>query len=1036
MNILHLSDFHYCSENLVYDRVINAIIDSIIKEGVHIDAVLFTGDLVYYGNRVEDYCEAKKALFDRLVTRLGVSPTDILFCPGNHDINRDKIYPTAENSFNTLYNSNEAINRLYQSKDSSFDDSLLPSKNYLDFEASFYDKNGDKDILKPLYAIHFRSFNGVEYGFVSINTAWISALDKKGETDRGNLLYPTEALSEAISYLKKVKCTRVLLCHHPFHFLREYNATEIENLVFNNFDLLFSGHVHKAHSNSGHNGANGIYSHIAKASLSHDESSQGCSIVSLKDYEDNEVRVRELTYIPESDECHIGVPVIYTIPAGEEKIKAIKFRNLIADKCLIELDNAQKLLLLDDDGDPTDFLTLFSFPQLRTRSDDSFTGSETSDIISAETLLLSKDSYLLLGRDKCGKTTLLKWLQISFLKSYSRYQIIPFYINCKEIEPKVDADFSIENEVRNYYCVNKNKAKEICASDSFVLLVDNYSDNTATSRYLKEFIDEHADCRYVVCSEYMTSKPISSYAISSRAFKGCFFQDLNRTDIVKYVEKRISQPASRGEMNEQIVRLCKQMLLPLNYWTISLLLLIHKKSSDVSKNIYEILDVCIDELFGKKERALKGADISFEKLKRLCAYLAMKLFQDYESNVYSAKKEEILSIIASYIEDDDRLEANASDVFEFFCQSGVLKMKNQGVNDYVFRHNGFFEYFLALRMTEDRAFRDYILNDPNLYLAFKNEWDVYSAIRRSDGDFLKTIDEKTNDSVNKVLSVKEDSLDRVLVEKGSSLNALENKYRSILADDSLTESQKALLEDSMDALKQDSDVKPIADYVSEGLTPDLVERNLFILGRVFRNSDSIPKSFADVKDRAFNRVLCNYANLAFYSVDYIASQAESVLKENGVAFAESQEKEILKLMTDFSPLVSQVSLAESIGQKSMINLLKVKYQSLEPDIKNNQYLAFLIVFVLADIELERHLDYVESLMDIITIPILKTMLYFKLNYYMAFKAGGKKALQKRLKLLIRDQRHNLDQTIQDGTQQKSLQQAEKRSEIIKRKGKV
>ncbi len=1036
MNILHISDFHYCEENLISERLVRSVINAVKDEGLTIDCILFTGDLVYYGSISNDFHKAKAVLFDALADSLNLDPNNIIICPGNHDINREKVYPTAENSFKTIYNNNQAINKLYSEKNEAFQDSLLPSANYLSFEKSFYSASHN-DILKELYSIHFRTIQGIDYAFVCLNSAWISALDKKGSNDRGNLLFPTDALKEAINIIKQKKNRKILLIHHPLHFFKEYNATEIETMVFNNFDLLFSGHVHKAHSNTGHDGTNGLYAHVAKASLSHDESVQGCSIISLKDFEDNEVRVREISYVPDSNECHIGSPVIHTIPSGEDKIKAISFRNCIARRYSLELESAQKLLLLSDDGDSSEFLTLFSFPQLRTRSDDALGGQDVSDILLEDDIFTTKDNYLFLGRDKCGKTTLLRWIQISFLKNFSRYQVVPLYINCKELENRIDDSFDIVDEIRNYYQVNTNKAKELLNSGLFVLLLDNYAINTITSRFFKGLFDENVNCRFIVCSEYMASRPSSSYEISKRPFKGYYFQDLNRVEIVKYVEKRITKQEEQEEVKEQIVRLCKQMQLPINYWTVSLLLLIHKKSTgQYSQSIFEVLDVCVDEIFGKKERALKGADISFDKLKKICAYLAMKLFLEHENTVYSTTKEVIISILRSFIEDDDRVDVSAKDVFVFFQQSGILKLKNPENEEYVFRHNGFFEYFLALRMTEDKEFRDYILGNPNLYLAFKNEWDIYSGFCRNDGSFLQGIADKTYNSIGAILNVPCDQLDSVLIRKGQAFSFFEDKYRKILASASLSSAEKAAVEDSIDSLTLDAEVKPIDDYIKGGLTPDIVERYLFILGRVYRNSDGIPNDFKALKKTVFESILLYYTNFAFYSIDYIAIRTENAFRESGFEFSDSQEKALLKLVTDFSPLVAQVSLTDSIGHKSMAALLKKRLEGIQDDIETNQYLAFMLVFVLADIDLEASLGLIKGIMSRISIPILKTMLYLKLNYYMAFKAGGRKTLQNSLSGMIKEQHHSMDNTIPDSSQQKSLHESRKRSNTQALKGKL
>ena len=142
------------------------------------------------------------------------------------------------------------------------------------------------------------------------------------------------------------------------------------------------------------------------------------------------------------------------------------------------------------------------------------------------------------------------------------------------------------------------------------------------------------------------------------------------------------------------------------------------------------------------------------------------------------------------------------------------------------------------------------------------------------------------------------------------------------------------------------------------------------------------------------------------------------------------------MITDFSPLLSQVAMTDSIGHKSMGVILKRKLSEMEGSMHQNQYLAFLLVFVLADVDLEGNLDLVKELMSTISIPVLKTMIYFKLNYYMAFKAGGKAKLQAELSNMIKDQRHNMDSGLMDNAQQKSLNDSRKRSNALARKGRL
>ena len=70
-----------------------------------------------------------------------------------------------------------------------------------------------------------------------------------------------------------------------------------------------------------------------------------------------------------------------TIPCGEEKIKAIQFRKKLADKISIEKENANKLLLIHEDEESQDFMSLYSHPVIKSESDDAL-GSNQSYLLT------------------------------------------------------------------------------------------------------------------------------------------------------------------------------------------------------------------------------------------------------------------------------------------------------------------------------------------------------------------------------------------------------------------------------------------------------------------------------------------------------------------------------------------------------------------------------------------------------------------------------------------------------------------------------
>ena len=134
MNILHITDFHYSSESVQQKKVVSAIITTLKEQKLNIDLVYFTGDLVQNGNKIENFHEASNELFEKLITELNVIKNNIIFCPGNHDINRNAIHGAIKAFIDQNIYSEKELNTFYRkNNDSVFIDSLKPSENYNKF---------------------------------------------------------------------------------------------------------------------------------------------------------------------------------------------------------------------------------------------------------------------------------------------------------------------------------------------------------------------------------------------------------------------------------------------------------------------------------------------------------------------------------------------------------------------------------------------------------------------------------------------------------------------------------------------------------------------------------------------------------------------------------------------------------------------------------------------------------------------------------------------------------------------------------------
>lgn len=1017
MNILHITDFHYTNESAAQIKVVKSIVKSILKSGAIIDFVFFTGDIVQAGNKIETFQSASKALFEELSNKLNVKKENIIFCAGNHDIDRSKVHSAANAYFESSITSDEKLNNFYNSKkDSMYLDSLKPSDNYRTFLESFHPTN-ELNINKDLYSIHFRSANNEKIGIVCLNSAWISAIDKNGKEDKGNLLIPQVLLEEVKNDLREVD-KKIILIHHPLYFLKDFNFYGIENFIHNEFDLMFSGHVHKISSVSRHSGTNGIFEHVAKASLSSKEA-LGCSLIEIDEIEENKIHVKELTCINDDEECYIGQKITHTIPCGIEKSKLIAFRRKIFDKISLEKESANNLLLIKEDEEIKDFLLLYNHPILKKESEGGLESKKTASISMEE--LLNGFNYLILGKDKCGKTSLLKRIQIDCLINYSKQGKIPYFFDAREFELRLDSNFNMEQYIKSYFGINKEKAQEILSTNNFLLLVDNYSPNSGMAAYLDEFVVKYPNISYIICAEYNLSRTVDVIQFGESVYDKLFFHDLRRKEIVAYTEKRLSSKQKKEEVHDKIIQLCKQLELPLNYWTVSLLLLIHNKSSDsYFKNLFSVLDVCVDEIFGKKQLLIMRSRISFEQLKTICAELAKHLFVNHEQTVYSASSEEIVVFIDNIIIENDRISTNGKDVFNYFVSCGILKQKED--DSFVFRLNGFFEYFLAFQMTKDPTFKKQIIDDEEKYLAFKNQLEIYSGFKRDDIEFLTTIYNKSRKKIDPIFGKYNKNKDNELLMKIKEPQNIEDTCRKLSIQKSLTAIQKAEIEDVTDELTINSDVHLIEGINPEIINSELLERYLVILSRVFRNSDEILGN-KDKKTEIFNAIIDYYCDFGFFLIDEFSEfTKKEIEKDDFIDIENFPELNLLRFISNFSPIIAQTSLFDGLGHFNLERMIKNEIDKLEANPSENQYKLFILYFLLLDIDINTNREYIDIALDKIKMPILKYIAVIKLNYYLAFKTSNNKVLQRFLSNKIQQAKLSLDNKTDIGEIQKQIQE--------------
>ncbi|MBN7575670.1 MULTISPECIES: metallophosphoesterase [Clostridium] len=247
MRIVHLSDIHLNKEDLknFQEFVLPALIKDLdeYNSNQKIDLVLITGDLIDKGGKSLGGIENALKLFvenviEPIKNEFGLGYEKFFFVPGNHDIDENVDSPRIEKGLTADLGDTDSVNKFIDEDTLEGIERILPYKK---FEEEYY-KNCvlSKDItnFQSSYVINIE---GTTIGVNCLNTAWRCYNSK---TDKEKILLGERQI---INGYKKIKdCDiKIALMHHQPDWLAKFDRESIESLLFEYYDLLFCGHVHK-----------------------------------------------------------------------------------------------------------------------------------------------------------------------------------------------------------------------------------------------------------------------------------------------------------------------------------------------------------------------------------------------------------------------------------------------------------------------------------------------------------------------------------------------------------------------------------------------------------------------------------------------------------------------------------------------------------------------------------------------------------------------------------------------------------------------
>lgn len=943
IKILHISDFHYKKEHSEdYAEIVRKMRVNLQQE--HIDLIVFSGDLVFEASNIEILNEASKVLFTPLLQTLNLDKRRIIMTPGNHDLKRGEEMEMITEHLNKISTIRDLD--IFCQKQKQCECSLENFKSYNAFISKFY----DNDFNYSLYYTDIIELQNTRIGVVSFNSAWRSFDSQK---DRGNLLFPLYLVKEALS---KVQKCDIVLCnqHHNISDYRDFVAQDIEDEINEKCHILFTGHYHKASININHDSEIGLLHISAFASMNKwdKESRYGYSIIEI-DEETYEGTINRFRLVDGTFCSMESKP--FAIPVSETKREINDFRKLLRKKLEQTLQIADELFVTGNSGD---FLKLFKNPIIKNKSVQEIIATQKEgEKFSLQQIVCNDKSAIIFGYNKKGKTSLLRWIQIDSIRECINRKVIPYYLDYKLYKTK---DFDLKKELRNYLEKNTRKCEEFFKEYCLLLLVDdlNPTDNKFTERLLSQ-IEIFPNARFIATCTESISKQCSLINFQDYAIEKYYIHDITYREVhqLTLCWPNISTEKKK-KAEEKIMQIFTQMHIPLNYWTTSLFLWIFEKTDEHNiHNNFDLIQLYVDELLDKNNYILNPDNkVSYDDLKSYLSALAEHILK----NECILEESQLVSFTEEYRNSHKKFTDTTWDIIRYLLDKAILIKTD---NKYTIRLKGVFEFFLAYRMKENEEFKNNVLEFKNYILSFGNELELYAGFCKDDRN---TISEVFNSAKSILFPITDKpdykNLDFHLsnhIQISSSDFKCTGDLLNKLAQMPNSE------DDEFDYLPanispiDETDVKPKRLYDKIDINTAVVERIIFVLARVYRNSNAC--DMKEIADEMFEYILNGSCNLGFMLVE----DSKSIIDKDNNTDA------LVSLVSNFIPLIIETFFYDAICQQNLVRVFEQKLQSLLDNPIGNEMRIFMLTYILVDLDIKQYIPLINKALEVINNKVLR-----------------------------------------------------------------
>lgn len=1018
MNILHISDAHiqmYDKENIteIVQKMINDILKVQKEQGIKIDLVCFTGDLIQRGDKAivdEKQMEiAEEILIKPILNELGLKINKFIIVPGNHEVNIKKIVKATEKGL--LVNSLEEIN----DNVSDMNEAYLARLDY------FYQwiDNCYEDVIKEKIGYAFlHEIEGRKIGIACIDSAWRSS--GKGECEKGIIYVGQKQINDLYKHIKDADI-KICLMHHPIDWLSDYE-TMIISRELTKFDIVLRGHIHENdHKEVCRQKMKTIYSTAGKlypldyAFGRAVDGYNGYSILNI-DFINNICNIFLRTYYAKDrnefdsainlvENGQISYPLNSDIAEKQMEFNIINgVRNYFSN-----MSETLTLIKEIDTYSPLDIEQVFVEPVLSEESEYITESAGKGVTVSIDKLLDETDNIILLGKKESGKTTLLQQIGLKYVDKYSDLETIPIYIDMRYLPKKSDklmkaAIYFVMKNMFDDATIKKEKIRELIDNGKVVFLIDNIdiSDAAHTSLVAK-FVQEKGANRFILTmkEEFFQSIDIKKLPDYTKNFEKLYINSFGKAQIRELVTKWTGKRENLDDISEIVEKIngyCDSINFVKTPFNVSIFMVLWDSDRNFAPQnegivMENYLEVILEKLSPEES---ERSTYSFKIKQHFLSLLAYNMFI---KNEYFFTKDEFDEFVYEYHKAKGYKESD-SKFSTLFFEKAILSISDGNV---VFSHTSILEFYLAEYARNNEKFLDFMMEKRNR-VYFKNEICFYSGLVPNCKKLLDSIADTIIETIIRNLGIIDmlnnfEIITDFKIEREELVKRLEENRPTQKEIDDMSDSshrevspyefsknkKTVLLETQLNSEETDED---------QGVPKETEDFYLlvYIYGSILKNAELLDKSDKIQHLENYMYAMNILLGEIFVLADNIKKEIsfEEYKKRNQKEgkeltqedFEKSKEQALEMIKVTF-PIAIQHAILENIGTPK----LEIAIDELMEQKESKPFEKFMLEFLKCDLklgniisELRRYIQK-ETSIGILKLIFIKLVFYYRMRFF-------------------------------------------------------